>query len=99
MGKGSSKAQGTRQDPWKGLEAEEHKTLGKATRRKGCSSKEPRKKTAGKASLNQETEKPQEVVPGEQQEGPVSSLTVPKEGEEGEQQPINHKDLLEEKKD
>ena len=74
------------------------KTPGTATRCKGGSRKEPREKAEGKAPLNQETEKPQEVAPEEQLEGPVSSLTVPKEGEEGEQQQIDQKDLLEEQK-
>ena len=74
------------------------KTLWKATRRKGGSNKEPREKDAGKTPLTQETEKPQEGALEEQQEAPVSSSTVPKEGEEGDQQQIDHKDSLEEKK-
>ena len=59
------------------------KTPGTATRRKGGSRKEPRKKAEGKALLNQETEKPQEVAPEEHLEGAGISLTVPKEREEG----------------
>ena len=58
----------------------------------------PHKKAAGKAPPRQETEKPQEGAPEEQQEGSVSSSTVPKEREEGEQQPIDHKDSIEEKR-
>ena len=38
------------------------------------------------------------MAPEEHLEGAVSSLTVPKEGEEGEQQQIDQKDLLEEQK-
>ena len=64
------------------------KTL--AMRRKGCSSRGTRRKAAGKAPLSQETEKPQEGAPEEQQEGSGSSSKVPKKGEEGEQQRIDH---------
>ena len=72
----------------------------------------PAKKLQKKTPLSQETEKPQEVTLEEQQEGPVSSLTLPKEGEEvdwvldfsrlkigtRDQQQVNHKYALEEKK-
>ena len=67
------------------------KTPGTTMRRKGGYRKEPRAKAEGKAPLNQETEKPQEAAPEEHREGAVSSATVLKEGEEGEQQHIDQK--------
>ena len=98
MGQGSRKAQGTCQDPWQGLEAEEHQDPRESVETKGMlQQRAPQKKTAGKAPLSHETEKLQEGATEEQQESSVSSSTVPKEGEEGEQQPIYHKDSLQEK--
>ena len=69
-----------------------------ASRQRGRPSRETRKKTARKKPPSQEKEKPQEGSPEEQQEGSTSSATVPKEREEGEQQPIDNKDSIEEKK-
>ena len=66
------------------------KTLGKATRRRGCYSREPREEAAGKAPPSQETEKPQE--------GSLNSSTAPKEGEEGEKPPTDRKNSIEERR-
>ena len=59
------------------------KTLGKEMRKKGCCRKEPGEGAAEKAHQIQEAQKLQEMTLKEQQKGPVSSLIVPKEEEEG----------------